>query len=188
MSENGCRLSNDVQTARVAGRREQRREGVFVAEGEHFGPCLSEQSGGDSAASRGAACHSLQGSGAAECDAAARNVLASERTAEQSEADEEYYSVRAAFVPGTLDQFVALAAASSLHGAGRVGSRSERKEANLNRSRNRQNDLVDFLRADPKKWKGLSRLLDEQVEDIKEVAHVMPRLYVEVGKLMDCDA
>ena len=123
-----------------------------------------------------------------ECDAAARNVLASERTAEQSEADEEYYSVRAAFVPGTLDQFVALAAASSLHGAGRVGSRSERKEANLNRSRNRQNDLVDFLRADPKKWKGLSRLFDEQVEDIKEVAHVMPRLYVEVGKLMDCDA
>ena len=58
----------------------------------------------------------------------------------------------------------------------------------MNRSRNRQNDVVDFLRADPKKWKGLSRLLDEQVEDIKEVAHVMPRLYVEVGKLMDCDA
>lgn len=58
----------------------------------------------------------------------------------------------------------------------------------MNRSRNRQNDLVDFLRADPKKWKGLSQLLDEQVEDIKEVAHVMPLLYVEVGESMDGEA
>ena len=58
----------------------------------------------------------------------------------------------------------------------------------MNRSRNRQNDLVDFLRADPKKWKGLNQLLDEQVEDIKEVAHVMPLLYVEVGESMDGEA
>ena len=40
------------------------------------------------------------------------------------------------------------------------------------------------MRMDPKKWRGLNNLLEEQVEDIKEVAHVMPRLYVEVGESM----
>lgn len=56
----------------------------------------------------------------------------------------------------------------------------------MNRARNRQNDLVDFLRTNPKKWKGLGRLLEEQVEDIKEVVHAMPLLYVEVGEKADC--
>ena len=51
---------------------------------------------------------------------------------------------------------------------------------NSNHTRNREHELVEFLRANPKKWKGLQRLLEEQIDDIKEVVHVMPLLYVEV--------
>lgn len=54
-----------------------------------------------------------------------------------------------------------------------------------NRSRNRVNDLKDFIQTDPSKWKGMKHLLNEEMEEVKQVVKHLPVLEVQV-RMMRC--
>lgn len=52
----------------------------------------------------------------------------------------------------------------------------------MNKSRNRSNDLKDFLQKDPSKWKGMKKWLPSHITDVENAVKHFPRLAVQVTK------
>ena len=51
---------------------------------------------------------------------------------------------------------------------------------NANKTRNRDNDLKEFLQKDPAKWKGVKQFSSSQMPDLTNAVRHFPRLAVEV--------
>lgn len=51
----------------------------------------------------------------------------------------------------------------------------------MNKTRNRANDLKEFLQQNPSKWKGLKQFLPSQMTDLENAVKHFPRLSVQVG-------
>lgn len=51
----------------------------------------------------------------------------------------------------------------------------------MNKPRYHDNELLEFLRTSPAKWKGLKQFLPSQMTDLENAVKHFPRLCVEVG-------
>ena len=50
----------------------------------------------------------------------------------------------------------------------------------MNKARYHDNEMMEFLRTDPSKWKGLKQFLPSQMTDLQNAVKHFPRLCVKV--------